>query len=227
MLRQVVLRILAAAIRPGAFAVRPQRILGGGGGAAAGDAGGGAAETAAAEGMVSEFVSGERVHALCSGVVLGALKLEAEDAEERLNEGMESMHAGGAEDEYQDEVAAVGGACMALILERAGDAAIASLLSIHAQVWHGVALGCGCGACGSAASNCSPQHESRPPAAHALHTTAHHSTPQMPAQEHLLTPPSRASATASSCNYLYLLRTACGMRHVRTAFGARFGRVDV
>jgi len=56
--------------------------MGGGGG---GGGGGGDAEaSAAAEAMVAAFVSGERVAALCGGIVLGALKMDAEEAEDLL-----------------------------------------------------------------------------------------------------------------------------------------------
>lgn len=82
-IRLVILRILKAAIREGAFAIRPQRWIGGGG--AAGPGGGGEAEaSAAAQEMVAAFVTGDRVAVLCSGVVLRALKMDTDEAEELL-----------------------------------------------------------------------------------------------------------------------------------------------
>lgn len=129
--RLVALRLLKATTREGAFAARPQRVLQGGG--AGGDVGGSAAGAAAAGAMVISFVSGERVASLCSGIVLGSLKMEADEAEELLEQGMEAMHAGDAEEENQEETMTVATACIDCILQRAGEHALAAVLSLHAQ----------------------------------------------------------------------------------------------
>jgi hypothetical protein len=83
-IRLVTLRFLKAIIREGAFAVRPQRVLGGGGGAGAAGGDGMAGAAAAAGAMISAFVSGERVASLCRGIVLGALKMDGDEAEDLL-----------------------------------------------------------------------------------------------------------------------------------------------
>jgi hypothetical protein len=130
-LRVTVLRMLHAAIRQGAFAVRPIRGLAAPDAGAEGDGGGGS--SAHAEALVAAFVSGERVADLCSGIVLGALKADADDAEDLLGEGLEAMQAGDAEEEYQNALASVAAACLACLMERAGEGALATLLQLHRQ----------------------------------------------------------------------------------------------
>ena len=130
-LRVTVLRTLHGAIRQGAFAVRPIRGLAAPDAGAEGDGGGGS--SAHAEALVAAFVSGERVADLCSGIVLGALKADADDAEDLLGEGLEAMQAGDAEEEYQNALASVAAACLACLMERAGEGALATLLQLQRQ----------------------------------------------------------------------------------------------
>lgn len=105
----------------------------GGGGAAAGSGGAGAEDIQAADGLIREFVSGERVEGLCRGIVLGALKMDQDEAQDLLAQGLEAMHAGAAEEENQDEMATVATCSIDCILERCGEIGIRALLALHAQ----------------------------------------------------------------------------------------------
>jgi hypothetical protein len=108
-------------------------VPGGAAGAAAASGGAGAHDIQAAEGLIREFVSGERVEGLCRGIVLGALKMDGDEAQDLLAQGLEALHAGGAEEENQEELAAVATCCIDSILQRSGEAGISALLALHAQ----------------------------------------------------------------------------------------------